>query len=84
MRHALGDAVGSDRVRRSGAELTLHVPVLVDVLALMLRTAPSGLFTIGAVAGLATLSGTLLILVVPWLAASVFLLAALVRRDTHN
>ena len=84
MRHALGDAVGSDRVLRSGAELTQHVPVLVDVLALMLRTAPSGLFAIGAVAGLATLSGTLLILVLPWLAASVFLLAALVRRDTRN
>ena len=84
VRHALGDAVASDRVLRSGAELTQHVPVLVDVLALMLRTAPSGLFAIGAVAGLATLSGTLLILVLPWLAAAGFLLALLVRRDTHN
>ena len=84
VRHALGDAVGSDRLLRSGAELTHHVPVLVDILSLMLRTAPSGLFAIGAVAGLATLSGTLLILVLPWLAASVFLLAALVRRDTRN
>ena len=84
VRHALADAVGSDRVLRSGAELTQHVPVLVDMLSLMLRTAPAGLFAIGAVAGLATLSGTLLILVVPWLAASVFLLAALVRRDTRN
>ena len=68
VRHALEDAVGSDRVLRSGAELIQHVPVLVDVLALMLRTAPHGLFAIGAVAGLATLSGTLLILVLPWLA----------------
>ncbi len=84
VRHALADAVGSDRVLRSGAELTQHVPVLVDMLSLMLRTAPAGLFAIGAVAGLATLSGTLLILVVPWLSASVFLLAALVRRDTRN
>ncbi|MCY3820625.1 MAG: ABC transporter ATP-binding protein [Gammaproteobacteria bacterium] len=84
VRHALADAVGSDRVLRSGAELIQHVPVLVDVLSLMLRTAPAGLFAIGAVAGLATLSGTLLILVVPWLAVSVFLLAALVRRDTRN
>ena len=84
VRHALGDAVGSDRVLRSGAELTKHVPLLVDVLSLMLRTAPHGLFAIGAVAGLATLSGILLMLVVPWLVASAFLLAALVRRDTHN
>lgn len=84
VRHALRDAVRSDRVLRSGAELTQHVPVLVDILSLMLRTAPSGLFAIGAVAGLATLSGTLLALVVPWLAASAFLLAVLVRRDTHN
>ena len=84
VRHALGDAVGSDRVLRSGAELTQHVPVLVDVLSLMLRTAPHGLFAIGAVAGLATLSGILLMLVLPWLAVSAFLLAALVRRDTHN
>jgi len=84
VRHALGDAVGSDRVLRSGAELTQHVPELVDILSLMLRTAPHGLFALGAVAGLATLSGTLLILVVPWLAVSAFLLAALVRRDTHN
>ncbi|MDE0179158.1 MAG: hypothetical protein OXP36_11235, partial [Gammaproteobacteria bacterium] len=72
VRHALGDAVRSDRVLRSGAELTKHVPVLVDVLSLMLRTAPSGLFAIGAVAGLATLSGVLLIPVVPWLAVSAF------------
>ena len=84
VRHALADAVGSDRVLRSGAELTQHVPVLVEMLSLLLRTAPAGLFAIGAVAGLATLSGTLLILVVPWLAASVFLLAVLVRRDTRN
>ena len=84
VRHALGDAVSSDRVLRSGAELTQHVPVLVDILSLMLRTAPTGLFAIGAVAGLATLSGTLLFLVVPWLAVSAFLLAVLVRRDTHN
>ena len=82
--HALTDAVRSDRVLRSGAELTKHVPVLVDVLSLMLRTAPSGLFAIGAVAGLATLSGVLLIPVVPWLAVSAFLLAALMRRDTLN
>ena len=84
VRYALGDAVASDRVLRSGAELTKHVPVLVDVLSLMLRTAPHGLFALGAVAGLATLSWTLLILVVPWLAASAFLLAALVRRDIRN
>ena len=84
VRHALGDAVRSDRVLRSGAELTQHVPVLVDVLSLMLRTAPSGLFAIGAVAGLATLSGVLLVLVLPWLAVSTFLLAALMRRDTRN
>ena len=84
VRHALADAVRSDRVLRSGAELTQHVPALVDVLSLMLRTAPSGLFAIGAVAGLATLSGVLLILVVPWLAVSAFLLAALMRRDTRN
>lgn len=84
VRHALGDAVHSDRVLRSGAELTQHVPVLVDVLALMLRTAPSGLFAIGAVAGLATLSGVLLLLVAPWLAVSAFLLVALMRRDARN
>ena len=84
VRHALADAVRSDRVLRSGAELTKHVPVLVDVLSLMLRTAPSGLFAIGAVAGLATLSGVLLIPVVPWLVVSAFLLAALMRRDTRN
>ncbi|MCY3623554.1 MAG: ABC transporter ATP-binding protein [Gammaproteobacteria bacterium] len=84
VRHALADAVRSDRVLRSGAELTKHVPVLVDVLSLMLRTAPSGLFAIGAVAGLATLSGVLLIPVLPWLAVSAFLLAALMRRDTRN
>ena len=84
VRHALGDAVRSDRVLRSGAELTQHVPVLVDVLALMLRTAPSGLFAVGAVVGLATLSGVLLGLVVPWLVVSMFLLTALVRRDTRN
>ena len=84
VRHALGDAVRSDQVLRSGAELTQHVPVLVDILSLMLRTAPTGLFAIGAVAGLATLSWTLLVLVVPWLAVSAFLLAALLRRDTHN
>ena len=82
VRHALADAVRSDRVLRSGAELTKHVPVLVDVLSLMLRTAPSGLFAIGAVAGLATLSGVLLIPVLPWLAVSAVLLAALMRRDT--
>ena len=34
VRHALGDAVAWDRVLRSGAELTQHVPVLVDVLSL--------------------------------------------------
>jgi len=84
VRHSLADAVRSDGVLRSGAELTQHVPVLVDVLSLMLRTAPSGLFAIGAVAGLATLSGALLILVVPWLAMSAFLLAGLMRRDARN
>ena len=84
VRHALGDAVRSDRVLRSGAELTKHVPTLVDVLSLMLRTAPHGLFAIGAVAGLATLSWLLLVLVLPWLVVSLFLLAALVRRDTTN
>ena len=84
VRHALADAVVSDRVLRSGAELTQHVPVLVDILSLMLRTAPAGLFAIGAVVGLATLSGMLLLLVVPWLAVSMVLLAILVRRDTHN
>ena len=84
VRHALADALRSDRVLRSGAELTKHVPALVDVLALMLRTAPSGLFAIGAVAGLATLSWLLLVLVLPWLAVSLLLLAALVRRDTTN
>ena len=84
VRHALGDAVSSDRVLRSGAELTKHVPEMVDVLSLMLRTAPLALFAIGAVAGLATLSATLLIPVVAWLVLAAFLLAVLVRRDTHN
>ena len=83
VRESLGDAVRSDRVLRSGAELTQHVPALVDILALLLRTAPSGLFALGAVAGLATISWQLLALVVPWLVLSMFLLAALVRHDTR-
>ena len=83
VRESLGDAVRSDRVLRSGAELTQHVPVMVDVLALLLRTAPSGLFAFGAVAGLATISWRLLALVAPWLVLSMFLLAALVRRDAR-
>ena len=77
VRESLGDAVRSDRVLRSGAELTQHVPVMVDVLALLLRTAPSGLFALGAVAGLATISWRLLALVAPWLVLSMFLLTAL-------
>ena len=83
VRESLGDAVRSDRVLRSGAELTQHVPVLVDILALLLRTAPGGLFALGAVAGLATISWPLLALVAPWLVLSMFLLAALIRRDAH-
>ena len=83
VRNSLGDAVRSDRVLRSGAELTQHVPVLVDILALLLRTAPSGLFALGAVAGLATISWQLLALVAPWLVLAMFLLAALIRRDAH-
>ena len=81
---ALADAVRSDRVLRSGAELTQHVPTIVDVLALMLRQAPNALFALGAVAGLATISLALLGLVLPWLALSTLLLAVLVRIDTRN
>ena len=81
---ALADAVRSDRVLRSGAELTQHVPTIVDVLALMLRLAPNALFALGAVAGLATISWALLGLVLPWLALSTLLLAVLVRIDTRN
>ena len=81
---ALADAVRSDRVLRSGAELTQHVPTIVDVLALMLRQAPNALFALGAVAGLATISWALLGLVLPWLALSTLLLAVLVRIDTRN
>ena len=83
VRNSLGDAVRTDRVLRSGAELTQHVPVLVDILALLLRTAPSGLFALGAVAGLATISWQLLALVAPWLVLAMFLLAVLIRRDAH-
>ena len=81
---ALADAVRSDRVLRSGAELTQHVPTIVDVLALMLRQAPNALFALGAVAGLATISLALLGLVLPWLVLSTLLLAVLVRIDTRN
>ena len=84
VRESLGDAVRSDRVVRSGAELTQHVPVIVDVLSGLLRTAPSGLFALGAVAGLATISWQLLALVAPWLVLSAFLLAALVRHDARH
>lgn len=84
VRHSLDEAVQTGQVARSGAELVQHVPVLVDTLALMLRTAPSGLFALGAAVGLATISWPLLALVVPWLALAMFLLVALVRRDTRN
>lgn len=84
VRHSLDEAVQTGQVARSGAELVQHVPVLVDTLALMLRTAPSGLFALGAAVGLATISWPLLALVVPWLALAMFLLVALVYRDTRN
>ena len=84
VRQALADAVRSNNVRRSGAELTEHVPVLVDTLGMALRTAPNGLFAIGAVTGLASISPVLAGLVVPWLAIAPFLLATLVRHDTRN
>ena len=84
VRHSLGEAMQTGQVVRSGAELVQHVPVLVDTLALMLRTAPSGLFALGAAVGLATISWPLLALVVPWLALAMFLLVALVSRDTRN
>ena len=84
VRHSLGEAMQTGQVVRSGAELVQHVPVLVDTLALMLRTAPSGLFALGAAVGLATISWPLLALVVPWLALAMFLLVALVYRDTRN
>ena len=84
VRHSLGEAMQTGQVVRSGAELVQHVPVLVDTLALMLRTAPTGLFALGAAVGLATISWPLLALVVPWLALAMFLLVALVYRDTRN
>lgn len=82
--HTLGDAVHSDRVLRSGAELTQHVPALVDVLAHFLRLGPSGLFAIGSAAGLATLSWTLLLLAVPWLVVAAFLQIVVVRHKVRN
>ena len=84
VRHSLDEAVQTGQVARSGAELVQHVPVLVDTLALMLRTAPTGLFALGAAVGLATISWPLLALVVPWLALATFLLVVLVYRDTRN
>ena len=82
--HTLGDAVYSDRVLRSGAELTQHVPSLVDVLAHFLRLGPSGLFAIGSAVGLATLSWTLLVLVLPWLVIAAVLQVVVVRRKVRN
>ncbi|MDE2887601.1 MAG: ABC transporter ATP-binding protein [Gemmatimonadota bacterium] len=82
--HTLGDAVHSDRVLRSGAELTQHVPSLVDVLAHFLRLGPSGLFAIGSAAGLATLSWTLLVLALPWLVVAAFLQIVVVRAKVRN
>ncbi|MDE2998762.1 MAG: ABC transporter ATP-binding protein [Gemmatimonadota bacterium] len=82
--HTLGDAVRSDRVLRSGAELTQHVPALVDVLAHFLRLGPSGLFAIGSAAGLATLSWTLLVLALPWLVVAALLQIAVVRVRTRD
>ena len=82
--HTLGDAVYSDRVLRSGAELTQHVPALVDVLAHFLRLGPSGLFAIGSAVGLATLSWTLLLLAVPWLVVAAFLQIVVVRHKVRN
>ena len=84
VRHTLGDAVYSDRVLRSGAELTQHVPALVDVLAHFLRLGPSGLFAIGSAVGLATLSWTLLALVLPWLVIGAVLQIVVVRRKVRN
>ncbi len=82
--HTLGDAVHSDRVLRSGAELTRHVPALVEVLAHFLRLGPSGLFAIGSAAGLATLSWTLLVLALPWLIVAAFLQVVVVRAKVRN
>lgn len=82
--HTLGDAVHSDRVLRSGAELTQHVPALVDVLAHFLRLGPSGLFAIGSAAGLATLSWTLLVLASPWLVVAALLQIVIVRAKVRN
>lgn len=82
--HTLGDAVHSDRVLRSGAELNQHVPALVDVLAHVLRLGPSGLFAIGSAAGLATLSWTLLVLAAPWLVVAAFLQIVVVRQKVRN
>ena len=84
VRHALGDAVRTDRVLRSGAELTHHVPTLVDVLAHLFRLGPSGLFAIGSAVGLATLSWTLLVLVLPWLVLAVFLQVVVVRLKVRD
>ena len=84
VRHTLGDAVYSDRVLRSGAELTQHVPALVDVLAHFLRLGPSGLFAIGSAIGLATLSWTLLALVLPWLVIGAVMQVVVVRLKVRN
>jgi ATP-binding cassette subfamily C protein len=84
VRHTLRDAVYSDRILRSGAELTQHVPALVDVLAHFLRLGPSGLFAIGSAVGLATLSWTLLALVLPWLVLGAVLQVVVVRRKVRN
>ena len=84
VRQSLGEAVQTGQVARFGAELVQHVPILVETLAQMLRTAPSGLFALGAAVGLATISWPLLALVLPWLALAAFLLVLLVRRDTRN
>lgn len=84
VRHTLGDAVHSNRVLRSGAELTQHVPALVDVLAHFLRLGPSGLFAIGSAAGLATLSWTLLVLALPWLVVAALLQIVVVRAKVRN
>ena len=84
VRHTLGDAVYSDRVIRSGAELTQHVPTLVDVLGRLLRVGPIGLFAIGSAVGLATLSWTLLVLVLPWLVLAALLQVVVVRHKVRN
>ena len=84
VRHTLGDAVYSDRVIRSGAELTQHVPTLVDVLGRLLRVGPIGLFAIGSAVGLATLSWTLLVLVLPWLVLAAVIQVVVVRHKVRN